>query len=233
MVMEDNLEDAKSPNPLELISPRQRGKDSDQERSPILIASFLDGYAAGWKFAVPEAFRESLDIRYTPRQVDKHIEYMWTQGTQFNFTTGDLLYDTPLAYNVEWNHALRHITLFVQIAEATPTVEETVQSIQVQPGFDESSVDVSGPGKAASAKTRKQIFEWGMTIRRTRIRYGEVKFKILRPTPELGQTEEVRTMACNQLEFVSFLQTGLIRGADRRLHDIFKEMKATPSALRS
>lgn len=190
------------------------------DRSPMLIAIFRDGYAAGWKFAVPESFRDALDIRYTPIQTQKQTENIWTQGTLFNFTQGSLLYDMPLAYELEWGQALRHITLFVQVAEASPSVEEIYQTIEIRAGLNEDDIDVSG----ARAAIKKQILDDGATIKRTRTTFGAMKFKVFRPKPDHSGVDEIRTVACNQEEFVVFLQTGLIRGDDKQqLHDLFKE----------
>jgi len=228
----DLLENSEPPDPsedsagagLQIVAPRRRRNEIHPERSPIVIAMFREGYAAGWKFAVPESFREALDIRYTPRQVDKNIEYIWTQGQMFNFTQGSILYDTPLAYEGEWEQALRHITLFVQVSEASPSSEDVYQTIQIRSGLDEGDLEVSVTRADASAKTRKQILEEGMTIRRTKITLGEMKFKVFRPKPDRSGIDEVCTIACNQENFVKFLQTGVIRGTDKKLHDLFKEV---------
>jgi hypothetical protein len=39
------------------------------ERSPIGVATFRDGYVMGWRFAVTEAFKDALDIKLTPRKI--------------------------------------------------------------------------------------------------------------------------------------------------------------------
>jgi hypothetical protein len=190
------------------------------DRSPVLIAMFRDGYAAGWKFAVSESFRDSLDIRYTPRQVHKDTEHIWTQGRQFTFTQGSILYDTRLAYELEWVQALKHITLFVQVSEANPSLEDAYQTIQIRAGLDEGDVEVSGTRVAASVEG--EILEEGMTVKKTRRTSGRMRFKAFRPKPDLSGVDEMCVIACDQDEFVVFLQTGLIRGMDNRLHDLFK-----------
>ena len=47
-------------------------------------------------------------------------ELVWTQGEEFNFKTGSVLYDTKLAYELKWSDALRHIKLSVQVVDAIP-----------------------------------------------------------------------------------------------------------------
>ena len=65
-----------------------------KERSTTLIADFEEnGYAKGWHFQIPSAFRLALDIQMTPRIVNGNSEDTWTQGEGFNFSEGDLLYD--------------------------------------------------------------------------------------------------------------------------------------------
>ena len=100
------------------------------ERSPILIATFLDGYTVGWRFAVPEAFKDALDIKSTPRQIGNRSVNVITQGKLFNFNQGSILYDTRLAYDLEWGEALKHIKLSLQIEEVKPSqciVSETIE----------------------------------------------------------------------------------------------------------
>jgi hypothetical protein len=41
------------------------------ERTEHLIAKFVNGYAAGWEFAVKEVFKESLDIKKTTKTINK------------------------------------------------------------------------------------------------------------------------------------------------------------------
>jgi len=103
-------------------------KNLRDNRSNDLIANFIDGYAHGWRFAVRECFRDALDIKLTPRvgsKIDskgkKTVESIWTQGKEFNFGQGYILYDTRLAYEITWGEALKHIKLSIQINEITPS----------------------------------------------------------------------------------------------------------------
>ncbi|HDN9017628.1 TPA: hypothetical protein P2I01_004562, partial [Aeromonas salmonicida] len=61
-------------------------------RRQCLIARFIDGYAAGWRFCVNEAHRPSLDIKLTAvstsntdKPKEKISKSVWTQGHAFNF----------------------------------------------------------------------------------------------------------------------------------------------------
>ncbi|MDM8565857.1 hypothetical protein QUF74_09415 [Candidatus Halobeggiatoa sp. HSG11] len=44
------------------------------DRGYALIANFVNGFALGWKMAVPETFKEALDIKLTPRIFAKKKE---------------------------------------------------------------------------------------------------------------------------------------------------------------
>lgn len=90
-----------------------------QNRSEVLIADFVDGFAQGWMFAVPDAFRGALDIKMTER-VKKGIKRLcWTQGNQYAFAEGDILYDNPAAYT-DWDQAMKKINRVCQVIRATP-----------------------------------------------------------------------------------------------------------------
>jgi hypothetical protein len=54
--------------------------EKKQKRDTVLIANFEDGFAKDWKMAVPEAFKESLDILFTDRKVKGVARKTWTQG---------------------------------------------------------------------------------------------------------------------------------------------------------
>jgi len=60
-------------------------------RSPILIANFSDGYTRDFHFALPEVFRTALDIQKTTRIVDGVTVKEYSHGKCFNFTTGDVI----------------------------------------------------------------------------------------------------------------------------------------------
>ncbi|WP_096889101.1 BRCT domain-containing protein [Escherichia coli] len=68
-------------------------------RSNALIAVFVDGYAAGWRFAVKECYKDSLDIKLTPVKTEFFNYEIWTQGDSFQFNRGDVFYSDRLAYD--------------------------------------------------------------------------------------------------------------------------------------
>ncbi len=90
-----------------------------QKRSEKLIANFVNGYAEGWAFAVPEAFRDALDIKLTKRVKNKVERLCWTQGDLFAFDEGDIIYDTLAAYT-QWDQAMEKIKRTCQVVRSTP-----------------------------------------------------------------------------------------------------------------
>lgn len=81
-------------------------------RSARCLSAFENGFAAGWFFPVPSAFRRPLDIQWSPRLK------RWTQGGSFNFERGDRF----------WNHLAGHwgsrrdpaITYRIQVLDSAP-----------------------------------------------------------------------------------------------------------------
>jgi hypothetical protein len=74
-----------------------------ENRATELIANFSEGYAKDWDgqawyFCVPKFFYEALDIKFTPRKINNVEVKMWTQGSWFNFSEGDKLYNHAYAY---------------------------------------------------------------------------------------------------------------------------------------
>lgn len=188
------------------------------ERSPILVATFQNGYAMGWRFAVTEAFKDALDIKLTPRKVGALTENVWTQGNQFNFIQGSVFYDTRLAYELTWGEALEHLTLSVQIAEARPAeriVSETIETTSKQ-------IEITTRGKGESSKPKLEMVD-GLVIKKERTDFGYIKFTVSRPNKDKSSVEGVDTIECDQEEFVAFLQTGIIRTLDNKKRDLFKE----------
>jgi hypothetical protein len=102
-------------------------------RMKQLLADFDkgNGFAKGWRMAVGECFRDSLDIK-SIKQTDETTDeaanevvsdesiMKWTQGGTFSFSQGDTIYDNPRAYQ-RWDKALKSICVAYQILQATPS----------------------------------------------------------------------------------------------------------------
>jgi hypothetical protein len=83
------------------------------KRSTELLANFSNGYAEDWYFCVPIFFYDALDIQFTYQKKMK----LWTQGSAFNFSTGDVL----------WNNAHHYCENFVSYS-IKPKIGVQVQS---------------------------------------------------------------------------------------------------------
>jgi len=92
------------------------------ERSSLLIANFVDGFAENWFMSVRESFRMELDIKQTERKKQGVSYYEWTQGPYFCFSEGQIFYDNRAAYTLPWQDAFQKIKLACQIVEAKPNI---------------------------------------------------------------------------------------------------------------
>jgi hypothetical protein len=180
------------------------------ERSLVCSPVFQEGYSVGWHFVLPEAFKEALDIRLTPRVSRGKKFVVMTQGRSYNFKMGDILYDTRKAYELVWGEALRHISYSVQIDAASPTTIETTKQYETV-----------GPVKYREGFKEKTL-EGVLSIKRTRTSYGLVKFTLFRPVAGESKIEPVKTFETDQELFVAFLQTGVLRTRDNETFTIAK-----------
>lgn len=57
-----------------------------------LCADFRGGYAEGWVYRVPAAFRDALGIEWAQRMVNGAPSWMWVQVPALRFKRGDLLH---------------------------------------------------------------------------------------------------------------------------------------------
>jgi hypothetical protein len=94
-----------------------------------LLADFPEGYARDldgqvWYFCVPKFFYEALDIKYTTRKIKNEEEKMWTQGSWFNFSEGDKIYNHAYAYcnNFVGKSSSTHPKICLSIELARPSV---------------------------------------------------------------------------------------------------------------
>lgn len=184
------------------------------DRGYALIANFEDGFALGWKMAVPEAFRDALDIKLTPRMFEKKKAMLWTQGRLYGFHEGDVIHDHKDAYK-EWGEALKHLTLSVQVQFASSSCYLDYETIEV-PGEKLKILRHKG-----DLNPKEEIVD-GFLIKRQRIDHGLVRFKVYRPNQEKTAVEESETLECTQDDFVAFLQTGIIRTKENKLLDLFE-----------
>jgi hypothetical protein len=90
----------------------------------------------------------------TPKTSKKTRPVMkWTQGDDYCFTEGDILYDTPQAYLPLWKDALKHISLACQVVRAVPNTFDAdtgkvkkgyVTFILLKPNEDRTKLETTG-----------------------------------------------------------------------------------------
>lgn len=77
-----------------------------QYRLTATIATFVDDYAIGWAFCIPEHFKLALDIEMSNRtKTEMGMQYSYaieTQGFRFKFNVGDVIHSNKLAYE-DWD----------------------------------------------------------------------------------------------------------------------------------
>ena len=170
------------------------------ERSLVTIAQFVNGYTVGWRFYLREEYRETLDIRKTPWVGYEGPELPYSQGRNFCFAAGHIVYDTPKATEGVWKEALQHIRFAVQVVSATPAGLVKTKEFQT-----EGPVAVMEDNKPA--KLRKLIYK------RERMSWGNVEFALLKNKSDCSGLREIGRYKTDQEKFVSFLQTGVLRGS--------------------
>ena len=178
----------------------------EDARSPVVLAVFVEGYVPGWRMAVSESFREALDIRFTPRIAGDVKEMIWTQGQCFAFREGDTLHSA--------SGAPRKVTVQIQRASDACFVEResstSDQTLQLQ------TIDLTKD----KAKAKVEEFA-GIQILEKRYSPGSVTLTIYEPGPNGEHPRERQRVTTTQVDFVSFLQTGLLRTTDKTVLDLF------------
>ena len=163
------------------------------KRTIVTNPVFQDGYAVGWKFPVPEAFREALDIKITPTIRDG----LYTQGKNYAFRAGDTIYNTPKAYKI-WKEALKEFTFCVSIESAASARKVVTKKYET-----EEQVKYKEDEKESQPKKK-------FSFKRSNTNYGYVKFILSKPDKTKEQLEEIGKYETDQEKFVYFLQTGIL-----------------------
>ncbi len=96
------------------------------KRSTELLADFSSGYAEGWYFCVPIFFYEALDIRFTYQKKMK----LWTQGSAFNFSTGDMIWNHAYPYCENFVSEVNKPKIGVQVQSSAPCLPQTKERLR-------------------------------------------------------------------------------------------------------
>lgn len=188
-------------------------------------AVFEQGYARGWAFGVPEAFRASLDISLDmradkaanealaeslgrkPTAAERVMRPIWTQGTPpaYDFGRGSMLHEPAHAHTLPWAEALPILTRSVVVLDAKPDGEAS--SVAASPAPVEGDTvpasvpeaDNTGSGEpqndADTADTAAQGDGW-------------VEFELFHY--EHGKVSHKENRRLSQEAFVRLLQDGRI-----------------------
>jgi hypothetical protein len=173
------------------------------ERTRVLNPIFVDGYADNWYFAVPEAFRDALDIKWTTISEDLVQTEFWTQGSNYSFKAGDTLYDTRFAYEkspgvpMPWGEALKVMKYCVKVISASPAAVVVTKEFET-----------AGPVPYLEDKSLKDE-PATIQYQRTRMSWGHVRFEVWKPNSTAQSVELIEVKETTQELFVSYLQTGI------------------------
>ena len=94
------------------------GKRGERLTDPDLLRDPEGPGTPGWFVHVPPCFNDALDLQQSRRVLNKVEHSVWTQGARFTFKTGDVLYDTPIAY-ASWAEGMPPVRLCIQVTAAT------------------------------------------------------------------------------------------------------------------
>ena len=166
------------------------------ERTRVINPLFVDGYADNWHFAVSEAFKDALDIKWTAVSENLVETWFWTQGSNYSFKVGDTLYDTRAAYEKPWHEALKIFKYCVKVISASPAV------VVVSKEFE-----TSGPVQYLEDKAPKEV-PATIQYQRTRMSWGHVRFEVWTPNESAQTVELTEVKETTQELFVYYLQTG-------------------------
>jgi len=167
------------------------------ERSELLIAKFINGYASGWEFAVKEVFKDSLDIKKTNKTINKKTFQVYTQGIVYNFERGDVFHNNKLAYE-NWNDFINGknpITLQVQFGGSSGYKTKNIKTILTSP------IEIKDNSKTKEISNLK--------ITEQSLDKGFLEVLILKPNNKKDKMVEYRTIEISVVDFVILLQSGV------------------------
>lgn len=205
------------------------------DRTDDLIATFVDGYAQGWSFAVGECFKDQLDIKLTPRMDDMIDEHGEKVEVEKKDRDGKIIYNedgTPKMKAkrisvMEWTQGQYFCFSEGHIIYDTPKAylqwDKALEHIQIQCEVLRSvanNIDDKYANKWSKLKKRKDGNWWAIIrdsdpLEYTRIGeslkdyiHGSVTFKLSKPNKDKTNLEIIGQYHRSQFEFVDFLKTG-------------------------
>jgi len=151
--------------PLDQFSPPENENRDRNQRSLNPDPDFVTHpYSTGWAFALPASFRSALDIQWTGLQKNLVKSYHWTQGRNYAFSVGDVIYDSIAGYE-PWLIALRSIKTCLTVVSASPATanERIVGHVEFQVAHpnEEKTNLVSGPSYRGTQGDFVQFLQTG------------------------------------------------------------------------
>ena len=166
-------------------------------RRENLIALFDNGSAVGWKFHVPEVFKEALDIKLTPISIHTKTVTTWTQGHAYSFKRGDAIGSRPTK---DWKSFLEQDGVLLQVAYSTPA------------GFEENKrIEGKFSGSFYQSKTHKtarKLTDSEIDVSSFVYDSGALTVDVFKVNDLKTGITKVDSIALSQVEFVTLLQQG-------------------------
>jgi len=166
-------------------------------RRENLIATFVDGAASGWKFYVPEVFKEALDIKLSTLVVHKQPYETWTQGHAYSFQEGDSIYSHP---HQDWKAFLQQDNAIVlAIKHCTPSGFE--DDIKLQGVF-------SGDRYSKKITSLQRVEDYNIEISKKIYDSGTLTVEIFKIKKDKSGLELFDSLTITQVDFVTLIQQG-------------------------
>jgi hypothetical protein len=180
------------------------------ERTEHLIAKFIDGYAAGWEFAVKEVFKGCLDIKKTTKTIDKKTFQIITQGIVYNFDEGDTFHNHKLGYDnwIEFLQSKNPITLQVQFCSSSGYQTKNIKTTITSP------LEIKDNSKIKTIKS--------LQVTEQALNKGNIKVLAYKPNNDKNRMIEDRTIDIPVTDFVSLLQNGTFYDKDTKQYISYK-----------
>lgn len=178
--------------------------NENKKRSSNLIAEFIDGFAVGWQFAIPDGFKDALDIKLTSKVENKSSQKKWTQGKGFEFKTGDLLFNHISAYNNFHQFLKGKNSIALQVVSSSASSYDATisnnlnkqKSISVITNELKENIDFKDSSDQFKGLDGLLVVEF-------------------RPNQSKDRLEEVRKFSLSQEQFVTLLRTGMHIGGEQ------------------
>lgn len=180
-------------------------------RLDILLADFTNKFNKLWAFSLPDFFKESLDIRFTPRVINKVTHYTWTQGSRFDFREGYIIYDTQSAYS-RWDEALHQVKSAFQITKASPAIPATNDPVKWTKRPDDETIKKHiasfGQNYVSHVEETTKKCEYILRVQTKRFA-GYLEVNILTPNFDCSSLVVSDSLPVSQDNFVRWLISGV------------------------